>query len=87
MNDQLKKITKPKRVFPNDDSVLKLIYLGIRNISKKWTMPIRDWSGALNQFAILFFVAPLQISNYQGLLYTKLMIDSVFILFKFKNFF
>ena len=54
MNDQLKKITKSKRVFPDDDSVLKLLYLGIRNISKKWTMPIRDWSGALNQFAILF---------------------------------
>jgi putative transposase len=30
------------------------MYLGLRNISKRWTMPIRDWSGAMNQFAILF---------------------------------
>ncbi|MCP4489164.1 MAG: IS256 family transposase [Gammaproteobacteria bacterium] len=54
LNDSIKKITKGRRVFPNDESVMKLIYLGIQNISKKWTMPIRDWSKALNQFAILF---------------------------------
>ena len=54
LNNSIKKITKTRRVFPNEDSVMKLIYLGIRNISKRWTMPIREWSQALNQFAILF---------------------------------
>ncbi|MBT6596977.1 MAG: transposase, partial [Nitrospina sp.] len=39
---------------PNDESALKLLYLALTNISKKWTMPIRLWKQALNQFAILF---------------------------------
>jgi putative transposase len=50
----LRKITKNRSLFPNDEVVFKLMYLGLRNISKRWTMPIRDWSAALNQFAILF---------------------------------
>jgi hypothetical protein len=40
--------------FPHDDAIGKLLYLGLRNVSKKWTMPIRDWKAALNQFIILF---------------------------------
>jgi len=54
LNMTLRKITKNRSLFPNDESVFKLMYLGLRNISKRWTMPIRDWSGAMNQFAILF---------------------------------
>ena len=38
----------------NDEADFKLMYLGLRNISQRWTMPIRNWSGAMNQFAILF---------------------------------
>ena len=54
LNMTLRKITKNRSLFPNDEAVFKLMYLGLRNISKRWTMPIRDWSGAMNQFAILF---------------------------------
>jgi putative transposase len=53
-NRQIKKIIKSKGVFPNDMAVYKIAYLALRNASKRWTMPIRDWTSALNQFAILF---------------------------------
>ena len=54
LNMRLRKISKNRSLLPNDEAVLKLMDLGLRNISKRWTMPIRDWSAALNQFAILF---------------------------------
>jgi putative transposase len=54
MNMTLRKVLKNHRAFPTDESALKVIYLAIQNISKKWTMPIRDWRPALNQFAIAF---------------------------------
>lgn len=54
LNRSLRKITKNRGSFPNDESALKLLYLALRNISKKWTMPIRLWKQALNQFVILF---------------------------------
>lgn len=50
----LRKALKTRRSFPNDEAALKLIYLATRNTSKKWTMPIRNWELALNQFAIIF---------------------------------
>jgi len=40
-------------VFPNNDSIRKILYLAIKNISKRWAMPIRNWKQALNQFVIL----------------------------------
>jgi transposase-like protein len=40
--------------FPTDDAIFKILYLAIRNASEKWTMPIRDWGQALNQFAVEF---------------------------------
>lgn len=49
-----RKITKNRGAFPNDDAVVKLLYLALQNMEKKWTMPIRQWTMALNQFAILF---------------------------------
>ena len=52
MNMTLRKVLKPHRAFPTDESALKVIYLAVQNISKKWTMPIRDWKPALNRFAI-----------------------------------
>ena len=54
LNRSLRKVTKNRGSFPNDESALKLLYLALRNISKKWTMPIRLWKQALNQFVILF---------------------------------
>ena len=50
----LRKVSKNRPLFPNDEAVFKLMYLALRNISRRWTMPIQNWSGALNQFAILF---------------------------------
>ena len=54
VNMSLRKITKNRGSFPSDDALLKLFYLAINNISKKWTMPIRDWKAALNRFNIQF---------------------------------
>lgn len=54
MNMTLRKVLKNHRAFPTDESALKVVYLAIQNISKKWTMPIRDWRPALNRFAIMY---------------------------------
>jgi putative transposase len=54
LNSTLRKLTKNRSLFPNDEAVFKLMYLGLKNISQRWTMPIKNWSGAMNQFAILF---------------------------------
>lgn len=51
---QFRKLTKTKGGFPNEDSLLKLLYLGIQNASKKWTMTFRDWGQTLSQLAIFF---------------------------------
>lgn len=53
-NRQVRKVIKTKGSFPNDDAVYKIVYLALQNARKKWTMPIRDWSLALNQFFIFF---------------------------------
>ena len=53
-NMSIRKIIKNRGQFPNEEAMTKLIYLALRNIKKKWTMPIRDWAFALNQFAIMF---------------------------------
>jgi putative transposase len=54
LNRSLRKVIKTKGAFPNDASILKIFYLALANIAKKWTLPIRDWSAALSQFAIKF---------------------------------
>jgi len=51
---QFRKLTKTKGAFPNENSLLKLLYMGIQNSSKKWTMPIWNWSLTISQLAILF---------------------------------
>jgi hypothetical protein len=51
---QFKKLTKTKGAFPNENSLLKLLYAGILNASKKWTMPIQSWNLTLSQLAIHF---------------------------------
>lgn len=54
LNSVIRKATKKRKLFPTDDSAKKVIYLAIREASKKWTMPIRDWKPALNRFIIEF---------------------------------
>jgi len=54
INRQIRKIIKSKGSFPNDEAVLKLVFLALQNAAKRWTMPIRGWKLALNQFTILF---------------------------------
>ena len=54
LNMSLRKVTKNRGSFPNDDAVFKILYLALRNASKKWTMPIQNWKEAMNHFAILF---------------------------------
>ncbi|MDD5383781.1 MAG: IS256 family transposase [Gallionella sp.] len=54
VNMSLRKIIKNRGSFPSDEALLKLFYLALNNISKKWTMPIRDWKAALNRFTIQF---------------------------------
>jgi putative transposase len=41
-------------LFPSDEAVVKLLYLALRNISQKWTLPIREWKAALTRFTIQF---------------------------------
>jgi putative transposase len=54
LNMSLRKIIKTRASFPNEEAAMKLLYLALKNVAKKWTMPIRDWSTAMNQLAILF---------------------------------
>ena len=54
LNMSLRKVTRNRGHFPNDDAMFKLLYLALKNIAKKWTMPIRDWKSALNQLTIMF---------------------------------
>jgi putative transposase len=54
LNMSLRKIIKIRASFPNEDAVKKRLFLALQNISQKWTMPIRDWGSAINQFAIRF---------------------------------
>ena len=54
LNFQLRKVTKAKGHFPNDEAATKLLYLALRNAEKKWTMVPRFWNSALNQLVIYF---------------------------------
>ena len=53
-NFKLKKVCKTKGVFPNEDAILKLLYLAIQDITKKWTGTIRNWSKIYPQLYIFF---------------------------------
>lgn len=54
LNNQLRKVTKNKRVFPSDESVFKTLYLTIDYITRKWSMPIQNWNEAMAHFLIKF---------------------------------
>lgn len=53
-NRQLRKVTKAKTVFPTDDSLLKMFYLAMMNITRKWTERRQDWSKIHAQMAVYF---------------------------------
>ena len=54
VNFTIQKTIKHRQSFPNDGAAMKLIFMGLKNIARKWTMPIRDWGAALNQFAVIY---------------------------------
>ena len=54
INMGLRKLSKNRGSFPSDEALIKLFYLALRNISQKWSMPIRDWKAALTRFTIEF---------------------------------
>ncbi len=54
VNSTIRKFTKNRKIYPNEESALKLIYMAIMESSKRWTRPIKYWKQALNHFAILF---------------------------------
>ena len=54
LNSQYRKVTKNKKIFPTDDSLLKILYLATEKVSKKWTRKYPDWDLVINQLKILF---------------------------------
>lgn len=51
---QFRKLTKTKGAFPNEDSLMKLLYIGTQQASEKWTMPIQEWGQTITQLSIYF---------------------------------
>ncbi len=54
LNYALRKVLKGRRAFPNDESIIKVLSMGLQHVAKKWTQPIPEWKAALNQFVMLF---------------------------------
>ena len=54
LNNTLRKSVRNRGHFPTEDALMKVLYLAIKGVSKKWTLPIRDWKLAINRFAIMF---------------------------------
>jgi putative transposase len=54
LNMSLRKVIKTRASFPSDEAAFKLLYLALRNAQKKWTMPIKNWSGAMQAFSIIY---------------------------------
>ncbi|MBT5212914.1 MAG: IS256 family transposase [Candidatus Marinimicrobia bacterium] len=54
LNYSIRKVVRNRGSFPNEESVFKILYLALRNVSKKWTMAIRGWKAAMNHFSIIF---------------------------------
>ena len=54
VNSVIRKFTRNRKIYPNEESALKIVFMAIREASRKWTLPIRHWKQALNHFAILF---------------------------------
>jgi len=54
LNSGIRKAITKRKLFPTDDSAMKVVYQAVQKASKKWTMPIRNWNPALNRFMIEF---------------------------------
>ena len=54
LNSYIRKYTKTKTVFPDDQAALNAVYLAVANKEKKWTYPVRDWGSVINQLIIKF---------------------------------
>jgi len=54
LNYTLRKVTRNRQAFPTSEAAMKLVYMALQNISRRWTMPVQDWSQALNQLALKF---------------------------------
>lgn len=54
VNSVIRKFTRNRKIYPNEESALKIVYMAIREAAQKWTMPIRHWRTALNHFAVLY---------------------------------
>ena len=54
LHRQFRKVTKAKSIFPNDDALKKMLFLAYRDLSKKWTMPVRNWALVLSHLSIIF---------------------------------
>jgi putative transposase len=54
VNSVIRKFTRNRKIYPNEDSAIKLVFMAISEAAKKWTMPIHHWKEALNHFAIMF---------------------------------
>jgi putative transposase len=63
LNSVIRKFTRNRKIYPNEESALKLIFMAIREAARKWTMPIHHWKQALNHFAILYEDRMPQLTN------------------------
>ena len=54
LNCSMRKVLKNRGAFPSDESIFKVLYLGLKRVARKWTLPIQNWKAALNQFVIMF---------------------------------
>lgn len=54
LNYSMRKLLKNRGAFPSDEAIFKLMYLGLSRVAKRWTMPLQNWKGALNQFVIMY---------------------------------
>ena len=54
LNSQFRKVTKTKLIFPNDDSLMKMLYLAVERVAKKWTRSYPEWDLVINQLNIVF---------------------------------
>ena len=54
LNYTLRKATRNRQAFPTSEAAMKFVHMALQNTSRRWTMPVRDWSQALNQLAIKY---------------------------------
>lgn len=64
LNRQFRKVTKTTSIFPHDQSLMKLLFLATNDITKKWTMPIKNWGSIVAQLAIVFPEKAEALTNY-----------------------